>query len=156
MGERRRGLPTAEELRTWQDFIETMQALRSELSSRLVSESSLSPGDYATLLALREAGGRLRPSELAAHIGWQRSRLSHQIKRMERRGLIRREDCVADGRGTEVVLTAAGAEAFRNALLPHLRAVRELFVHALTPDELAAAGRISAALRDRLRASHDR
>lgn len=155
MGERRRVFPSAEELRIWQDFIETTEALRSELSSRLHSESSLSPGDYAALLALREAEGRLRPSELAARIGWQRSRLSHQIKRMERRGLIRREECVTDGRGAEVVLTAEGTEAFRNASVPHLRAVRELFVHPLTPDELAAAGRIAAALRDRLRASRN-
>ncbi|WP_351237531.1 MarR family transcriptional regulator, partial [Streptomyces sp. NPDC002133] len=155
MGERHRAFPTTEELQIWQDFIETTEALRSELSSRLHSESSLSPGDYAALLALREAQGRLRPSELAARIGWQRSRLSHQIKRMEERGLIRREKHVTDGRGAEVVLTTEGREAFRNASVPHLRAVRELFIHPLTPDELAAAGRIAAALRARLRALRD-
>jgi DNA-binding MarR family transcriptional regulator len=128
-----------------------MDALRSELASRLERESSLSPGDYAVLLALREAGGRrLRPLELAARIGWQRSRLSHHIGRMERRGLIRREACATDIRGTEVVLTSEGAEAFRSASLPHLRAVRELFVNPLTPEQLAAADRIAATLRTRL------
>jgi DNA-binding MarR family transcriptional regulator len=152
MTERRKALPTAEELRIWRDFIETTEALRSELSSRLQSESSLSPGDYAVLLALREAEGRrLRPSELAARIGWQRSRLSHQIGRMERRGLIRREECVTDSRGAEVALTPQGAEAFRDASLPHLRAVRELFVNPLTQDQLAAAERIATALRTRLK-----
>ena len=151
MAERRKAFPTTEELRIWRDFIETTEALRSELASRLQSESSLSPGDYTVLLALREAEGRrLRPSELAARIGWQRSRLSHQLGRMERRGLIRREECAADSRGAEVVLTAEGAEAFRNATLPHLRAVRELFVNPLTPDQFAAAEEITTALRTRL------
>ncbi|MER5918076.1 MarR family transcriptional regulator [Streptomyces sp. NPDC001982] len=156
MTQRRKEYPTAEELRIWRDFFETMEALRSELSSRLQRETSLSPGDYAVLLALREAEGRrLRSSELAARIGWERSRLSHQIGRMERRGLIRREECVTDSRGAEVVLMPEGAEAFRNASLPHLRAVRELFVTPLTPDQLAAAEQIATALRTRLNVPRD-
>lgn len=156
MAGRRKAFPTTEELRIWRDFIETAEALRSELASRLQSESSLSPSDYAVLLALREAEGRrLRPSELAARIGWQRSRLSHQIGRMERRGLVRREECATDSRGAEVVLTSGGAEAFRDASLPHLRAVHELFVNPLTPGQLAAAEEIAAALRTGLKAPRD-
>ncbi|MER7894413.1 MarR family transcriptional regulator [Micromonospora sp. NPDC094482] len=146
-----RQLPTAEQLRIWRDFIETADALRSELTSRLQTESALSPGDYAVLLALSEAdGSRMRSSELAAGIGWQRSRLSHHLGRMERRGLIRREESAADNRGAEVVLTPTGAEAFRGATYPHLRAIRELFVDALTPDQLAAAGEVAVALRAHL------
>jgi DNA-binding MarR family transcriptional regulator len=151
MTQRKRQLPTIEELRIWRDFIETTESLRSELSSRLQSESSLSPGDYTVLLALSEAEGQLlRSSELAATIGWERSRLSHHLGRMERRGLVRREDCATDSRGAEVVLTSGGADAFRRASIPHLRAVRELFVDALTPDQLAAAGELAATLRMRL------
>ncbi|MFD5270795.1 MarR family winged helix-turn-helix transcriptional regulator [Streptomyces sp. NPDC058335] len=151
MTQRRKLFPSSEELLIWRDFIETTEALRSELASRLQTDSSLSPGDYAVLLGLREAdGNRLRPSALAARIGWQRSRLSHQIGRMERRGLIRREECPTDSRGAEVVLTPEGAEAFRGASLPHLRAVRELFVDPLTRDQLAAAEQIAATLRTRL------
>ena len=77
----------------------------------------------------------MRSSELAAGIGWERSRLSHHLGRMERRGLVRREECATDNRGAEVVLSTAGAEAFRAATVPHLRAVRELFVDALTPEQ---------------------
>ena len=148
--ERRRGrqLPTAEELRVWRDFVETVEALNSRLASRLQLDSSLSPGDYAVLLALSEAPDRdLRSSELAASIGWERSRLSHHLGRMQRRGLIHREECATVPRGTEVVLTPAGAEAFQRSTVPHLRAIRELFVDALTPDQLHAAGEIAAALR---------
>jgi DNA-binding MarR family transcriptional regulator len=146
--QRGRQLPRAEELRIWRDYIETAEALRSELASRLQAESSLSPGDYTVLLALSETPGRrMRSSELAAHVGWERSRLSHHLGRMERRRLIRREECAADSRGAEIVLTDSGASAFRGATIPHLRAVRELFIDALTPAQLAWAGQLAAALR---------
>ncbi|MFC3502792.1 MarR family winged helix-turn-helix transcriptional regulator [Micromonospora krabiensis] len=148
---RRRQLPTAEELRVWRDFIETTEVLRSRIASRLQSESALSPGDYAVLLALTEAQGHgMRSSELAAHIGWERSRLSHHLGRMERRGLISRQECATDPRGADILLTPAGADAFQRSTVPHLRAIRELFVDALTPDQIAAAGEIAAALRGNL------
>ncbi|MFI6576331.1 MarR family winged helix-turn-helix transcriptional regulator [Nocardiopsis sp. NPDC050513] len=146
-----RQLPTAEELRIWRGFVETTEALRSELAARLQKEASLSASDYPVLLALSEAPlRRMRSSDLAAGIGWERSRLSHHLRRMEQRGLIRREECATDSRGAEVVLTPDGATAFRGATVPHLRAIRELFVDALTPEQLAAAGGIAAALRARL------
>lgn len=154
---RRRGrqLPTTAELSIWRDFIETTEALRSRVASRLQVESSLSPGDYAVLLALTEAQDQqLRSSELATHIGWERSRLSHHLGRMERRGLIRRQECATEPRGAEVHLTPAGVEAFRAATVPHLRAIRELFIDALTPDQLHAAGEIAAALRAHLEPRH--
>jgi DNA-binding MarR family transcriptional regulator len=148
---RRRQLPTRSELRTWRDFLETTETLRTLLAARLQSDSALSTGDYTVLLALSEAEGhRMRSSGMAAHIGWERSRLSHHLGRMERRGLIRREECATDSRGAEVVLEPAGAEAFHGATVPHLRAVRELFVDALTPEQLAAAGEIAAALQAHL------
>src|SRR4051794_24241090 len=146
-----RRLPTRDELRIWREYIETADALRSALGARLQSDSGLSSGDYTVLLALSEAHGhRLRSSALAAQIGWERSRLSHHLGRMERRGLIAREDCPTDSRGAEVVLTDDGADAFRRATVPHLRAVRELFVDALTPEELTAAATVGAALRAHL------
>ncbi|WP_422735388.1 MarR family winged helix-turn-helix transcriptional regulator [Micromonospora sp. WMMD729] len=156
--ERRRGrqLPTAEELRIWRDFVETTGALTSRVGSRLQVDSSLSPGDYAVLLALSEAPERrMRSSALAAHIGWERSRLSHHLGRMERRGLIRREECATVPRGAEVILTPGGADAFQQATFPHLRTIRELFVDALTPDQLRAAGDIARALRERLGSDAD-
>jgi DNA-binding MarR family transcriptional regulator len=142
---------TRDELRVWRDFIETAETLRARLSTRLQHESALSTGDYQVLLALKEADGhRIRSSDLAATVGWERSRLSHHLGRMERRGLIRREDCATDSRGAEVVLTGDGADAFRRATVPHLQAVRELFIDALTAEQLAAAGIVGAALRAHL------
>lgn len=151
MTTRTRRFPTREELRIWRDYIETGETVRAAMAARLQQESGLSPGDYAVLLALSEATGRrLRSSELAATIGWERSRLSHHLGRMERRGLIRREECLTDNRGAEVVLAPPGLEVFQEANRPHLRDIREIFVDALTPEQIAAAGEIAAALRAHL------
>jgi DNA-binding MarR family transcriptional regulator len=143
-----RRLPTREQLSAWRDFIETTEVLRSRLATRLQQDTGLSPGDYAVLLALSEAPeNRLRSSELATEVGWERSRLSHHLGRMERRGLIERAGDATDNRGALVILSDQGASSFEAATVPHLRAVRELFVDALTPEQISAAGEIAAALR---------
>ena len=149
MATRSRRLPTKQQLATWRAFIETTEQLRSELAARMQADSGLSPSDYSVLLALHDADDhRLRSSALASRIGWQRSRLSHHLGRMERRGLIDRQECETDSRGAEIVLTPSGQAAFRQATVPHLRAVRELFVDALTPEQLDAVADFTAALRD--------
>src|SRR3954465_4800345 len=146
-----RRLPTRDELRIWREYIETADALRSTLGARLQSDSGLSSGDYTVLLALSEADRpRVRPRALAAQIGWERSRLSHHLGRMERRGLIAREDCPTDNRGAAGVLTPAGATASGASNGPHLRATPGVFVGALTPEQLAAAGEVASALRAHL------
>jgi DNA-binding MarR family transcriptional regulator len=145
---RARRSPTAEQLRIWRAYIETAEQLRSALAARLQNESGLSPGDYAVLLALSEADDRrLRSSELADRIGWERSRLSHHLGRMERRELIHREPATTDNRGADVILTPTGADAFRRSSIHHLHAIRELFVDALTPQQLEGVRDFTTALR---------
>ena len=135
---------TSAELATWRSMLETTAELRRVLGAEL-QQASLSPADYQVLLALSEANGkRMRSSELAQTIDWERSRLSHHLGRMERRGLIRRENCASDSRGAEVTLTAEGAHVFRRATAPHMRSIKRHFADALTPDQFAA-------LRDILR-----
>lgn len=147
----RRVMPTREELRVWRDYIETSEVLRTRLAARMQSESSLSTGDYQVLLALSEAAGRtLRSSDLAARIGWERSRLSHHLGRMEKRGLVRRDTCTDDVHGIDVVLTEGGAEAFRRSSVPHLRAIRELFIDALSAEQLTQVETLTVTLRHHL------
>ncbi len=149
--ERPRRAPTREQLRSWRNYIETAEALRSRLGSRLQSESELSAGDYQVLLALTEADDHtLRSSELADLIDWERSRLSHHLGRMEKRGLIRRQACADDVHGIDVIATNAGAAAFRAGSVPHLRAVSELFLDALTPAQLDEVDDVTRALRAHL------
>jgi DNA-binding MarR family transcriptional regulator len=147
--ERRR--MTSDELAIWRSLIDTTAELRRILGAQLLQETTLSPADYHVLLALSEAQGRrLRSSELAATIDWERSRLSHHLARMERRGLIRRDDCATDNRGAEVLLTDEGATLFRGATAPHMRAVKKHFADALTPDQFEALADILRVLREHL------
>jgi DNA-binding MarR family transcriptional regulator len=138
---------TSQELAIWRSWIDTTEELRRILSAEL-QESGLSAADYQVLLALREADGRrLRSSVLAASIGWERSRLSHHLGRMERRGLIQRDDCATDSRGAEVSITDSGANLFQRATVPHLRSVKRYFADALTPGQLDALAAILQALQ---------
>jgi DNA-binding MarR family transcriptional regulator len=142
---------TVAELGIWRTLIDTTAELRRILGAQLLQESNLSPGDYQVLLALSEADGRrLRSSELAASIDWERSRLSHHLGRMDRRGLIRRDDCATDSRGAEVSLTDDGARMFRAATAPHMKAIKKNFADALTLEQFEALADILQALQHHL------
>jgi DNA-binding MarR family transcriptional regulator len=142
---------TSNELAVWRALIDTTAELRRLLGAQLLQETSLSPADYHVLLALSETqGGRLRSSELAAAIDWERSRLSHHLARMERRGLIRRDECATDNRGAEVSLTHDGAAMFRGATTPHTLAIKKHFADALTPGQFEALAEILDALQSHL------
>jgi DNA-binding MarR family transcriptional regulator len=139
---------TSAELVTWRSLLDTTAELRRVLGAELQA-TSLSPADYHVLLAISEATGkRMRSSELARTIDWERSRLSHHLGRMEGRGLIRREDCATDSRGAEITLTAQGARVFRRATAPHMRSIKRHFADALTPDQFAALRDILRSLQD--------
>jgi DNA-binding MarR family transcriptional regulator len=142
---------TAAELATWRSLYDTTAELLRILAAEMLEDSGLSPSDYDVLVALSEAAGRrLRSSELAANIGWEPSRLSHHLGRMERRGLVRRDGSLADGRGTEVSLTQVGADIFRRATPAHLKAIKKYFADALTPVQVEALADVLRALRNHL------
>jgi DNA-binding MarR family transcriptional regulator len=141
---------TSVELATWRALLDTTAELRRVLGGDL-QETSLSPADYHVLLALTEAHGkRMRSSELARTVDWERSRLSHQLRRMERRGLIRRDDCATDSRGADVSVTPEGAHVFRRATAPHMRSIKRHFADALTPEQFAALANIVRSLQNHI------
>jgi DNA-binding MarR family transcriptional regulator len=147
----RRRVPTARELAIWRAHVETFDVVRARLEAQLQRDAQLSSGDYKVLLELSETpGNSLRPSELADRIAWERSRLSGHLGRMEKRGLVRREPCVDDARGSVVVLTDDGARAFRGSTSDHLQAVKATFVDAFAPEQLEALAAATTALRHHL------
>lgn len=127
--------------------------MRRLLDLELARDAGLSEPDYDVLSDLSEApDGRLRLSELADRMLCSRSRLSHHLARMRQRGLVDREECATDGRGTVVVLTAEGRRAIEAAAPGHVAAVRRHLVDLLDPDELAALERFTHRVVDRLAA----
>jgi DNA-binding MarR family transcriptional regulator len=135
---------TAEQQRVWRDYLRVSELLPAQLNRELQAESGLTSAEYAVLVQLSEAdGGRQRPYQLGEALYWEQSRLSHQLTRMERRGLIRRENCPSeDGRGAYVTLTPAGRTAIESAAPAHAAAVLELVFDQLTEEETATFGRV--------------
>ena len=138
------GMPETEwlserEARAWRGLQVMQLRLNGALARQLAAESQLSYQDYLVLVALTENDeGRLRLFELGRVLGWEKSRLSHHVSRMEQRGLVSKEACDADRRGFHVVVTAAGRRAIKAAAPGHVEAVRRLFIEPLTPRQLDA------------------
>jgi len=142
-----------DEQRTWRAYLRANELLHARLNRQLQRDCGISEGDYAVLVHLSESpDDRLRGYELAAAIQWEKSRLSHHLTRMEKRGLVRREECPTDGRGAFVVLTDAGRRRIEDAAPRHVAEVRRWFVDALAPGQLASLGEVAAALVDALEA----
>jgi DNA-binding MarR family transcriptional regulator len=123
--------------RVWQAYLHMNQHLFAFLEQELARDSGLSGPDYKVLHPLSEApGGLLRARELCAEIGWDRSRLSHHVSRMEKRGLVTREECPEDGRGLMVRLTDAGRKAIEAAAPAHVENVQRYFFDLLSDKQL--------------------
>ena len=135
------------EERAWRALQFMQMRLDGELARQLASESDLSYPDYVVLVALTDRSeGRMRLFELAGVLGWEKSRLSHHVARMEARGLVRKEKCDADRRGAFIVVTTRGRREVEAAAPGHVAAVRRLFVDRLTPEQLAAIGEAAEAV----------
>lgn len=125
------------EAHLWQAYRDLQRELRNALDRQLVRDAGLSGAEYALLVPLSEAPGRLlRARDLGRLVGWDRSRISHQLRRMEQRGLVAREPCSDDARGSMVRLTRAGRSAIEAAAPKHVTTVRRFFFDPLSDDEI--------------------
>ncbi len=139
------------EARAWRGMIDVLPRLTAVLERQLVQDAGLSAAEYTLLVPLSEASdGVLRARDLGRMVGWERSRISHQIIRMEKRGLVVREECNEDARGSMVRLTEAGRTAIVAAAPAHVAAVRRYFIGALTDTELDVIGPALERVLDRL------
>lgn len=145
-----------DEQRAWRAFMRMQGQLAAHLNRQLQTDSGLSLADYEVLVQLTDAPDeRLRPFELQRALQWEQSRLSHHLTRMQRRGLIAREECDEDGRGAFVVLTDAGRHAITAAAPGHVETVRRLFFDGLTRDQIITLRQVSDQVLGRLDAAVD-
>ncbi len=128
-----------DEQRAWRAYLRLGSLLSAALNRQLQHDCGLTLPEYEVLVQLHEAPEqRLRPFQICDALNWEQSRLSHQLTRMERRGLVRRHECAADGRGAFVALTPAGADTITEAAPRHVATVRRLIFDRL--DEAQRAG----------------
>lgn len=147
---------TEEEQRAWRSYIRLAQLLMRQLD-RDLHPFNLSMHDYEILVELSEAPGhRMRMTELADRTAQSRSRLSHQVSRMEARDLVGREGCAGDKRGTFAVLTAHGADTIGQVAPFHVASVRGHFIDQLDPAELTALSQACEPILDKLRTVRER
>lgn len=141
------------EARAWRALQNLRTPLHAVLNRQLLRDSALSMADYDVLVVLSENHeGTLRAGELGRIIGWEKSRLSHHLKRMEQRKLVERLDCLTDGRGLLVCITDHGRAAIAEAAPGHVQAVRENVIDLLTAAQLTALAEIGEAVGAQLSA----
>jgi DNA-binding MarR family transcriptional regulator len=129
------------EERVWRGWLRLNAELSATLQRELQDDAGLSLQDYDVLVHLTDSpDGRIRVTDLARMLFWERSRVSHHVTRMQRRGLVDRVECPEDGRGAFIAVTPAGRTAIEQAAPGHVRGVRRLLFDGLTADEIDGLG----------------
>jgi DNA-binding MarR family transcriptional regulator len=145
---------TDDEQRAWRGLLRMTAQLNARMNRQLQEDYGISLPDYDVLVVLSDApAARLRVFEIADALTWEQSRVSHQVARMQRRGLLAREECLADARGAFVVLTSAGRAAIERAAPAHVQTVRQLVFDGLSPGQVAALTAITTGVLARLQAT---
>lgn len=140
----------------WRAMMDAAKAVERAMDTRLLTTEEISSADFSVLVQLSEAdGGVVRMRELCEGLKWDRSRMSHQITRMEKRGLVTKLRCANDSRGIDVELTAHGRDVIERAAPDHVRMIRGIVfdrldaIPGLDRDAALAAMRaISASAED--------
>ena len=140
----------------WRAMMDAAKAVERAMDTRLLTTEEISSADFSVLVQLSEGdGGVVRMRELCEGLKWDRSRMSHQITRMEKRGLVTKLRCANDSRGIDVELTAHGRDVIERAAPDHVRMIRSIVfdqldaIPGLDRDAALAAMRaISASAED--------
>ena len=137
------------ELRTWRTFLRAHAQITGKLETELVAAQDLALPSYEVLLHLVEAPGhRLRMTELADRVLLSRSGLTRLVDRLVREGLVERQQCPSDARGTHAVLTGLGLDKLRAASPVHLQGVVDHVTSRLSPEEVELLGDLLGKLLD--------
>src|SRR5690242_18344290 len=123
----------------WRGYLDMNAKLSAQLNRDLQAAAGLSHPDYAVLVQLSEhPKSRMRVLELARALGWEKSRLSHQLSRMQQRGLLTRAGCADDRRGSYIELTPAGRTTIEGAAPAHVDSVRRYVFDGLSREQVDA------------------
>ena len=142
---------TAAEVGSWLSVVRLMTLLPWSIDQQLQRDSNLRMVEYQELAMLSQSPGRtMRMSSLAEVTNASLSRLSHLVKRLEERGLVRREPDPADGRFTNAILTEKGFRTLAEAAPGHVAHVRSLVIDVLSPEQLRRLGRDANRITSRI------
>ncbi len=130
------------ELRVWHAFLLMGEDVLGRVGRDIAQATGLSGPEFGVLSRLAALGkGEMRQKALVRVMNWDKSRLSHQLTRMQQRGLIERRS--ADGNTILVVLTELGREKLEAAHPVHAESVRRNLLSRLTPQQVDTIVRVS-------------
>lgn len=140
---------TDDQQELWRAYLAMSSGLQAALNRQLQRDHGLSLADYDVLVALSERP-ECRMGELGAHLGWEQSRVSHQLARMRTRGLVERSGAADDRRAAVVTLTAGGRDALEAAAPGHAELVRSVVFDGMSGTQEEAVRRWIAMVLERL------
>jgi len=146
---------SVKQLKAWRSFHKLRSQLVPFMAKKIYTNTGLSPAEYLLMVALLDSRqGSLHSSELAEKLDWEKSRISHQAKRMESRGLVSRFTCETDARSCVIEITPSGRKYIKQALPMQFQDVKHCFADLLTPALLDALIEISQIVSKHLADEH--
>ena len=134
-------------LKAWRAFHKIRISLLPPLVRHLSEQSGLSEAEYQVFMGLAASeNGQMKPSQLAEELGWDLGRLSHQVTRMESKGLLTKQQCPIDARSCWVGATKKGQSIFNKAQPVQNKEVERLFADALTNEQMRSLIEIAEAI----------
>ena len=139
------------QVEAWMAFHQLRVSLLPPLVKNLTQKCGVSEAEYKVLIGIYSSPeDEIRPTDLAEKIGWENGRLSHQLSRMESKGLVERRECPVDARSCYIALSKNGRVKIEKTIPIHLIEVKRLFGEALSPDQLKALIEIADAVSKHL------
>lgn len=146
---------SVKQFRAWRSFHKLRSQLIPHMTKKIYKNTGLSPAEYVLLVALLESPtGALHSSEISDELDWEKSRISHQAKRMEERGLVTRFTCESDARSCVIEITPSGRKYMKEALPIQFQDVKHCFADLLSPAQLDALIEISKIVSKHLAEKH--
>jgi DNA-binding MarR family transcriptional regulator len=142
---------TPEELSSWLSVVKLMTWLPWSIDQQLQHDANLATVEYQVLACLSQSPKRMmRMSSMAVLTNASLSRLSRVVKRLEDRGLVRREADPSDGRFTNAILTDEGFRTIEAAAPAHVAHVRSLVIDVLSAEQLRRLGTAAERILSRI------
>ena len=146
---------TLKQFNAWRSFHKLRSQLIPHMTKKIYRNTGLTPAEFAILVTLLETrDGSLHASEISERLDWEKSRISHQGKRMEERGLISRYECETDARSCVIKITPAGRKYIKDALPTQFLDVKHCFADLLTTEQMDTLIEISKVVSKHLAEHH--
>ena len=141
--------------KAWRAFHKIGSSLLPHLSRQITNHSGITGAEYVVLVALSELPvPAVNLNRLANGLGWEISRMSHQISRMEESGLVKKSRNSEDSRRFDVSITSKGRNIAESAIPLQSKEINHCFSEVLTKDQMRSLIEISEAISKHMKEYH--